>query len=972
VDIDTAQDGPDLADGAASVTVGVLGLLRLEVNGTVVEVPGVMRRAVLALLALAGPEGRSHDSLVDALWPDEPPSAARNALQSHVSRLRRHLGPAAGRLTNTAAGYRLHLEPDECDATAALALLDEARARVDDDPEGARVRLVRALDHWRGPALADLREFAPLAAWARSLTERWLEAGDLAVTCALRTGDIHTAVSVAAAAASADPLREASAINLVRALAADGRHAEALRTANAFRKRLAEETGLDPSAALAAVEREVLDSDGLSATESVASVPRAPTPTLIGRQRELAGLGRLLESERLVTLVGPGGVGKTSLALAAAHRAGDTHQVAVVALAPVSDPESVPSVVAQALGLRSGDHELLDRCALRLAAGRHLLVVDNCEHLRDAAADTVEYLLDRCAGLTVLATSRERLAVPAEQVCPLDPLGLPGVDGEDEMEAAAVTMFLERARRARPGWVPDEQELASIAKIVRRVDGLPLAIELAAGRLSTMGVGELESRLDRVLDILAVPGRSAHRSAAERRHRTLRSAIEWSYDLLSPDEQRLFRHMALTPDGCSLSAVEELAAWLELGRDPASHLAALVDTSMVVASHGDGGADTRYRMLDSLRTFGTDRLAAEGEEAAATERFVAHTVSMAASIRADLAVDEIAADRQLRVEFGNLRAAWHLVRQRGDLDSAVAILSDLYLLAMWRDLVEIWAWAAELVEDPALSAHPGAARTLAIAAEGAWYSAGDLDAAARLAARAEQVLRPGGPDASFVQVAMGDVQLLQGRFDEAERCFLAATADAGRAAEAFVLASMAAAYGGRPAQAADHLARADPLPMSTTIDGFARYMRGELQRLDEQWIDALDSFAESRRVADLTGATFLESITAVSTVSVHAAAGHVRDALAGYLDLIDYWERTGGWTQQWTTLRNLADLLDQLGDGAEAAALRRAADAAPEAAAVGSVPAPRPEPVEPPDRAQSLVLARTAIHRRLDRLDPDT
>ena len=316
------------------VELQVLGPLRLVVGSVDVDVPGPKRRALLALLAMACPSPLSVDSLMASLWPHDDAVPDRTALQSHVSRVRRHLGLAAPRLENAGAGYRLRLERGELDAARAAELIQRSRQEALADPTAARRLLREARALWRGQPLAEFADVDALAAWARSLDEMWLAAGDLHAELALELGDWTDAVDVAMATVAHDGLREASVLLLMRALAGAGRAADALRAGHSFRELLAERTGLQPSAALAALEHVIAAGHGEpSDPRHVAGSSRvgpAQRRVLIGRDAELADIIDMVGSERLVTLVGPGGVGKTTLAMETARRDGTGREVAVV------------------------------------------------------------------------------------------------------------------------------------------------------------------------------------------------------------------------------------------------------------------------------------------------------------------------------------------------------------------------------------------------------------------------------------------------------------------------------------------------------------------------------------------------------------------------------------------------------------------------------------------------------------------
>jgi predicted ATPase/DNA-binding SARP family transcriptional activator len=967
------------------VLVSVLGPVRLEVGGAVVDVPGTKRRAVLALLAMAAPDAITTDRLVDAIWPGQAPRSGRSALQSHVSRLRRHLGEHGDRLENAGFGYRLALEPDELDAWVAARLVDEARHAAPGDPAAARLRAARGM--WRGRPLSDVDEVPDLDAWAQALDDLWADASELLVECALASGGATDAATVAAEVVATHPLREDAAVLLVRALAAKGRTAEALREAHAFRRRLADETGLEPSPALAEVEHRVaagevrasphaasrgdgarpvtvVDAGARPVTDRTAT---APAGRIVGREAELAGVIRLLRSERLVTVVGPGGVGKTRLAFEIAGRADHDAEVTVVRLAPVTDGRAVPAVVARALGLRAEAGDTVERCALRLRTGRHLLVLDNCEHVLAPVRELCAVLVDACPDLTVLATSRERMAVPVEQICRVAPLPLPDLDDLDAArDGAAITLFADQARRVRPAFGLDD-DLAAVARIIRAVDGLPLAIELVAGRLASMTVGDVAARLDRALDVVG-RGR-APAAGADGRHRTLRAAIAWSYDLLPDDEQRLFRHLAVFADGFDLATAETVARDLDVTGDPVALLAHLVDASMVVAD-----LDLpRYRMLDSLRHFGLDRLADDGELGEASARLRRWAVELARWFEtAAESEDEVAADARLRRELGNLQAAWIDARTAGDLDAAIDLPVRLYWGGGWRELAELWQWALDTATEDHLVGHPQQAALLAVAAEGAWFSAGDLDLAESLARRADDLATPDDqPGWSISRAALSDVALFRGRFDEARELSIESGHGTRWKAERYVQAALAAGYAGDLAAARELVATAQDAVESPTLRAWTRYVEGELDGLTGEWVPAEAAYRDAIEGATRTGASFIVGVASVGLVSALVAQDRIDEALDGYRVLLDHWERTGGWTQQWTTLRNLADLLDLLGDGATAATLRAAADAAPEAPVVAPDPAPAGDPapaVDPsaaaaaiPGRGRVLDLARTAI-----------
>ncbi|MGS0685539.1 BTAD domain-containing putative transcriptional regulator [Nakamurella sp. GG22] len=941
--------------GRPLVRVDVLGPLRLTVDGEQVDVRGSKRRAVLALLAIAQGRTVTVDSLVDALWPSEAPESGRQALQSHVFRLRGQLGAAAARLQTQPSGYRLELGADELDLAQARALL--TRGRSERDPAAAFTVLRQADALWRGTVLADLTEFLPIGNAAVEWAQLRRDVTDALLASGIAAGRSDEVLTLAVESLAADPLREPAVLLLMRALAGVGRPADALREGREYRQRLADETGLDPSPALSQLERDI--AGGATGPGSQAPNRTArPATRIIGRETELAELRRLLGSERLVTIVGPGGVGKTRLGVEAAHRDPSHAETTTVLLAPVTDPTAIPHALAAALNLTVVQGDVLAACLAVLGNRAGLLLVDNCEHLIDEVRDTVDIVLASCPRLTVLATSREPIGLPAECVVRLTPLPLP--DGEPDIaRVPSVAVFLERAARVGPGARPTAAELPTVADIVRRLDGMPLAIELAAGRLSTFSLTDLQGRLDRSLDLVG-----GARSSGDARHRTLRSTIEWSYELLTKDEQRVFRQLAMFVDGVDVDTAERYAAELAPNRDPGDILARLVDASMIVASF-EGG--TRFRMLETLRSYGLDRLAAAGDADAAAQRFLRWAVQLAGWIDATMSTEqEPEADAILRRELPNLRAAWRLARDRGSLDDAAALVVALFDGIGHRDLIEIRGWAGELADDPALPTHPEATAVLGTAAEAA-YHGGDYARADRLARRGLE-LATSTAGSWYCLTALSVADLARGAHADAVEHSIAGATVSSRYRGNVGVAALAATYAGDLERARSWHDRMTAAEVSPTMRAWSAYVAGEIESFAGHPDDAAPHYARAIDLARSSGATFLVGVATVGLLAVRVTGGHLREALTGFRDVIDYFARTGNWTHLWVTLRNLAELLRRLGDHETAALLDAAADRAPDAPADTRAPAhaPRFDDVEPvSNRDELLDAARQAIDRAL-------
>ncbi|WP_067487102.1 AfsR/SARP family transcriptional regulator [Actinomadura hibisca] len=623
---------------------GVLGQLAVwDGSGAPVVVPEAKVRALLADLLVH--EGRPvpADRLIDDLWGDRPPGRPANALQAKVSQLRRVLG--RDRVVHEAAGYRLRLDdPQEVDAARFRALAGQAGAAA--DPAARAAALTEALELWRGPAFADFADAEFARAAADRLNEQRLAVLEEQAEARLELGDHTLLVGELADLVAQHPLRERLHAVHLRALYLAGRQQEALASYAELRDRLAEELGIDPSPELSALHQAILRQDAalLPSSPPTVSLPPAASPppaplapareepagrpptnlpapvtSLIGRDQALDEVERLLDSARLVTLIGPGGVGKTRLSVAVAARFVPRlpDGVCLVELAGLAPGGDVAQAVAAALGVRDdmpgAASSPADRLAAALRDRRPLLVLDNCEHVVGPAADLVDLLLRAAPGLRVLATSREPLDAAGEAVVPVEPLP----------DADAARLFTERARAAAPGVVLDEASRAAVAEICRRLDGLPLALELAATRVRGLGVRELAARLENRFRVLA-----AGRRGAPARQRTLRAMIDWSWDLLGAPERIVLRRLAVHRDGCDLAAAEAVCAGDGVAREEVLDLVTrLVDRSLVVMVDGPEGP--RYRLLESVAAYAAERLEEFADLAEVRRRHLDHYLDLA-------------------------------------------------------------------------------------------------------------------------------------------------------------------------------------------------------------------------------------------------------------------------------------------------------------------------------------------------------
>lgn len=900
---------PALRHSAGMLSIGVLGPLTLRVDGRDVDVPGRQRRVLLALLALAGGRPVGQDRLVDALWEDEPPGKAEQALYNHVSRLRTHLRPHGDRLERVPAGYRLRLLDGELDAEVVRRIADR-------EP-------VAALALWRGPALAEFRAVPALEPEAVALDELRLRLVDDVLEQRLDDGDRAVAGEARAAVVSA-PLRERTLLLLVRALAADGRPAEALAEAAAYRRRLAEETGLDPGPELAVLEQQVASGPSPNAVAR-------PGGPLVGRDHERTEVLRLLAENATVTVTGPGGVGKTRLAVEVAAElaeAGDV-EVAVVQLAAVDRPDRLCPAVATLLGLRTGADAGPSDIATALGTRRLLLVLDNCEHLSEDCRDLVAIVRRHAPGVRVLSTSRTTLHVPGEYVVRLQPLPVPRdpADLPALRRQPGVRAFVEHVRRRRPDYELGPDDAEHVVEVLRRLDGLPLGIELAARQVGMMPLRDVRERLDRALDLAT--GRSGPEDA---RQRTLRISIDSSYRLLDEPEQALLRTLAPFPGGVDLATVEAVATGPE---DPLDLLHRLVDASLLVAEPAWG----RYRLLFTVRSFLLDELRERGELDRANAVFVERCVAVAEQL-GELAIGphEVEADRRLRAELDNLRAAWDVAAALGDQDARIRTVVALGDAMTWRDLREIWSWAIELAGDPAVAGDRRSAAVTGCAAEAARLL-GDLPGAARLADAAIEAAGPGAdPEQVFRAWSVrGSVAHFRGDFLAARDHWIRSGEGRTRTSGAWLAsAALASSYAGDAAGARELLDRAhaaDQVTPSASQIAFATYVEGEL-RVTLAPQESIPFYVDAIATARTCGAHFVGGVAGVALASARARAGDVTGAARQFDELIESWQRSGHLTQLWTTARNAAALLESQGRTRPAALVLACADQQPGAAAV--------------------------------------
>ncbi|MDQ1429167.1 MAG: hypothetical protein QOK39_2643, partial [Acidimicrobiaceae bacterium] len=626
------------------VWVGVLGPLEVITDDGPTVIGAPKERAVLALLALHVGTSVRPDEVIDALWGETPPRSAGKTVQTYVSHLRRYLPPKT--ISTTAGGYCL--QTAEVDLTRFEGLLRKSRRSIAaGEFATAAEALSDALCLWRGPPLPDLADQPRGSGEAVRLTElHHMAEEDLVELWLVGAGEPD--IARLEAAVGAEPLRERRWAQLMLALYRAGRQADALRAFQRVRRLLDVELGVSPGAALVELEQAILTQDprlqlapprpGARFARRLgahAELPVAANP-FIGRESECDVIAGLLEETRLVTIVGPGGCGKTRLAIEVANLnwARYADGVVLARLASVGEEAVVSQVAAAFVVEAEPDQPLLATLVAALADREVLVVMDNCEHVIEAATTMAETLVSSCGRVSVLATSREALRSPSEHRFSLGPLP----------RTAAVKLFAERARAAR-GRPLHEGELGSIDEICRRLDGLPLALEIAAARCQAFSAHELLVALD---DCLALTGLRT----SEDRHQTLRAAIDWSYRLLSEPEKWLFRRMSVFAGGTTHVQLKTFNGPVDVSL--------LVDKSLVIRSASDASGPTvsRLTMHETVRQFAADLLWRAGEAVAASRDhanvYLAVAETAASEIRGRNQLDAIA---RLGTEHENLAAA---------------------------------------------------------------------------------------------------------------------------------------------------------------------------------------------------------------------------------------------------------------------------------------------------------------------------
>ena len=927
----------------------VLGPVEIAADGRRETIGSDRRRTLLAALLAARGQRISTERLIEAVWADDPPPSARKSLRSHVARLRGEI--AAVSLSGAAAvvtepgAYRLAVADGEVDAARFEMLVGQARFLASSQAHRAVELLEEAEGLWRGPAFGELADHEVVRFEATRLEGLRASATAERIEALLSLGRQHEVVDELEARLAAQPLDERACAQLMLALYRTGRQADALDVYRATSERLRDELGVDPSPMLASLHERVLRQEtGLAAPdvgerpgssrtprELVTEPPRAHALPLLGRARDVREVTRLLSEGPLVTLTGPGGVGKTRLAEHVALEVVDgfTDGVATARLASVGEPGGVGVALLDALGVPHPPGRAIED-ALSAAMGdrRRLLVIDDCEYLLPAVSSLVASQLRRCAGLTVLVTSREPLRLPGERLWQVGPLEVPPADADAARVIAspAGRLFCARAVAVEPTFELTDADAATIATLCRRLDGMPLAIELAAARVRSMGPDDL---LDRLSDRFAVLTGGPPVDGG--RHRTLQAVTAWSYGLLDEAEALLFDRLSVFAGPFSLWSAEQVCAGGQLrSGEVAGVLSELVDKSMVTVERSDGRV--RYRLLDTLRDFGAARLEASGDAARWRLSHARHHVALAERIGPRMrGPDEPSAAAEIATVADDLWVAHERLTASGDLDGALRLptaLCDYVILRLRDEMITLTERALRL---PGAADHPAYPSALGAAAVVAHLRA----EFARARERAHAVLEDDerGLLASVrALTALRVAGMFEGRFADV----LALDDAAAEVTDALdddyyrtyvgiqgLLSRLYAGDGPAARAQAPALEATAEASGSPSMRAWAAYCHGEAL-MDTAPAEAVERLERSLSMARAVGSYLPTGAALVSLASLRGRLGESERALALFDEAIRHWWPLGNERHLSTALRNLVEELARIGADEPAARLHGA------------------------------------------------
>ncbi|MCO8129434.1 winged helix-turn-helix domain-containing protein [Acidimicrobiia bacterium EGI L10123] len=932
-----------------ALRIAVLGPCVVEHDGRDITPASPLQRRLLTLLALRSPRPASIESLMDVAWPHtERPKDPRQNLHTHVSRLRRHLDRGSDRTAAIATDADAYCLDPTVATTDLHELARLTGAESVGEPATTSERLGRALALWRGPSLLDIAdsdcgvgEAARLDELRLSLTETRFEQllvdqADLGLMAELE------------AFTMAHPYRERPHAVLMESLYHLGRQADALSTYQRLRSRLGEDLGLEPSTALRQLEAKILAHElqdrqlaptlAVGAREAAPPEPMSGPPraltALLGREAELAQLRAGVRRSRITTIVGPAGVGKTRLAMALAHEldgAADLHQPLVWCdLTTASSASDAVDVIALALQARRQGSQTTRQAVVTAITGiEPLLFLDNCEQVAEPVADLVVDVL-ATAPASVVVTARAPLDVAGEELVKLAPMRWadPTISSEPP---PAIALFCQRAAAAGADIAADQRSRRLIVDVCRAVDGLPLGIEIAAAQLRNMTLEELAERVTARSGALDV-----NRRSGAPRHRSIRSALNWSLDSLDVADREVFAAISTFSgsfDALGAAAVLDAADAAEVE----DRLRSLSDLSLLTVEVASGRS--RFRLLRTARRIGQERAVADGSAPMFLDRHRRWVLELVRDAEPRFrGPHEAIAVRAIEVETDNIRSVLRRAVAQGDADTALTVATSLCDFALHRLRDDVGEWAELALAIEGANDHPlraAAMATMALVAT----NRGDLAAARALAAGALEMGQGDTAATLHAHHAQALVALYSGELPEAAAAAEGYLALASSADEPFhgqiacMISGLAELYGGATDRALAWAERSRVLAQHSGAP------------TSEAWADYLLGEATARRDPARSAALLRSAIAAGETVDNHLVTGvarlslttlpievgHEEATLEAYRQLIESWRSRNDWTHQWTTLHNLAPLLAKCGADAEAAELLGALTAAEDA-----------------------------------------
>jgi predicted ATPase/DNA-binding SARP family transcriptional activator len=892
----------------------LLGPLELVVGGRRIDLGGPKQRALLAYLVLRADEPVSIPTLVEAVWGVDAPEGAVRSLRTYVSNLRGLLGPAV-ELKGEQGTYRLELRMETDIERFRRAV---SRANEVADPHDRSEILETALGLWQGPFLTDVdrpwvQEESSILDWERQRAAMdWAEA-------TIADGHPSRAIPIIERLVADAPLDEQLCGVLIRALYGSGRQAHALAAYRRLRTDLAQELGVDPGPELQKLEEQILLHEVATSGREPRWLLPAPASDLVGRSVEMEDLLARTAQVRLLTLTGPGGIGKTRLAMEMGRRLFETDDQPVffADLSAVLDASAIDAVLASSVGVQPHpDAGPLASLVEYLQSRRAVLIVDNCEHVAATVARSLAALVRGCPQLSLVATSRSPLYIDGELEWRTPPLALPervGTSIDELRRWAAVELLLQRAPS---GFQVTDANAADVVELCRSLDGLPLALELAASRLGSMTPAEIVAALRSHLEI------SRATSADESRHATLDATIGWSYELLAKQDRELLRRLGVMSGRFLLADVLAICVPdTELPETVRNQLSTLVDQSLVMAE--TSGARTRYRLLETIRRFSITHLGDDEPELRA--RHARHFAELAESQAARLLTDEEGdAIVELSSAHDNLRGAIGWAMETGDMDSAARIVASMPDGAYWRSRNELSDWAQWVWENTG----PGDLLWRAVcgaAARGAWVD-GRFDDALRFCSEAAVsegtiISQCGYPEDVIADIALyrGDAQTALDHYS-AVADWAKETGHLTRESWATYYMAVTSAVLGRTTDAAARALSLATESGNPTMLAFSLYASG-LALKHSTPDEAIAMLEEAERMADSVRNDWVGGIARMELASAMTAHGDLHEGLRGFARVIDHWHRVGDDTQLRHTWRYLVRTLTDAGLDDDAAVL---------------------------------------------------